>query len=156
VAHYRRFVMKDGTVRTNPGRNNPDVVRPAGEIDPRLHVLRFGANRILAVIYGLHPDCIGGTQYSADYPHHLAEALRRSLGAEWRVILLNAACGNINHIDVHNPDQKSGPAESRRIGETLAAAVLQALAKEQPLDGSRLVVKRAEVTCRLRQPNPEE
>ena len=31
VAQYRRYVMKGGTVRTNPGRNNPNVVRPAGE-----------------------------------------------------------------------------------------------------------------------------
>src|SRR5262245_43462298 len=86
VAHYRRYVMKGGAVRTNPGRGNPNVVRPAGEIDPRLHVLRFADRRVLAVIYGLHPDCVGGTRYSADYPHHLTEVLRHAPGASWRVV----------------------------------------------------------------------
>jgi hypothetical protein len=156
VAHYRRYVMKNGTVRTNPGRNNPEVVRPAGEIDPRVHVLRFHEAGILAVIYGNHPDCVGGTQYSADYPYHLTEALRSSLGPEHRVIFFNACCGNINHIDVNNPVQKSGPDESRRIGRTLAAAVTEALRDGQPLTVDRLVARNAEVTCRLRRPSPEE
>lgn len=133
VAHYRRYVMKDGSVRTNPSRGNANVVRPAGEIDPRVHVLRFPAARALAVIYGLHPDCVGGTQLSADYPHHMTEVLRHALGAEWRVIFFNACCGNINHVNVNDVKQKSGPDESKRIGDALAMAVLGALKKEEPL-----------------------
>ena len=156
VAHYRRYVMKDGSVRTNPGRNNPAVVRPAGEIDPRVHVLRFETNRLLAVIYGLHPDCVSGTRYSADYPHHLTEVLRHALGAQWRVIFFNACCGNINHIDLRNAKQRSGPEESRRIGEALALATLEALKKGQPLAADRLAARTREVVCRLRRPRPED
>lgn len=152
VAHYRRFVMKDGKVRTNPGRGNPEVVRPAGEIDPRVHVLRLADRRLLTVIYGLHPDCVGGTRYSADFPHHLAEALRESEGAGWQTVFLNAACGNINHIDVNNPSQKSGPDESRRIGRELAHAVRAALPAGQTLRPDRLEVRSSRVRCRLRKP----
>jgi hypothetical protein len=156
VAHYRRFVMADGTVRTNPGRNNPNVVRPAGEIDPRMHVLRFGSARILTVIYGLHPDCVGGNHYSADYPHHLAEALRESEGPQWRVIYFNAACGNINHVDVKDAAQRSGPEESRRIGRTLAAAASAALKNGTPVPTDVLAARSATVTCRLRRPSAAE
>ena len=156
VAFYRRFIMKDGSVRTNPGRNNPDVVRPAGEIDPRVHVLRFGSSKILGVIYGVHPDCVSGTRYSADYPHHLTEALQESQGADWRVIYLNACCGNINHINVKDPGQRSGPEESRRIGLKLAAAVGEALRKGEPLAVDRIAARRTTVTSRLRRPKPEE
>src|SRR5438046_1181184 len=78
--------LQERSVRTNPGRHNPNVVRPAGEIDPRVHVLRLEAARFLVVIYGCHPDVVGGTQYSADYPHHLTETLQHALGAEWRVL----------------------------------------------------------------------
>jgi hypothetical protein len=156
VAHYRRYLMKDGSVRTNPGHNNPNIARPAGEIDPRLHILRFETNRILAVIYGLHPDCVSGTRYSADFPHHLTEVLRHALGAQWRVIFFNACCGNINHIDVRNAKQRSGPEESRRIGERLALATLEALKKGQPLATNRLTAQTRAVVCRLRRPRAED
>jgi hypothetical protein len=156
IAHYRRYVMKDGSVRTNPGRGNANIVRAAGEIDARVHVLNFTTNRILLVIYGMHPDCVGGTRYSADYPHHMTEALRHALGAQWRVIFFNACSGNINHIDVRNPKQGSGPDESRRLGQTLALAALDALKKGQPLPTDRLGAACREVSCRLRTPRPED
>lgn len=156
VAHYRRFLMKDGRVRTNPGRNNPDVVRPAGEIDPRVHTLRFGSARVLVVIYGLHPDTVSGTRYSADYPFYLAEALRETEGRDWRVLFLNAACGDINHIDLRNPAQKSGPAEAERIGRALAAAVRNSLGKGVPLAPDHLAARESTVHSRLRRPSAEE
>ena len=155
VAHYRRFVMKDGSVRTNPGRGNPNIVRPAGTIDPRLHVLRCADRRVLVVLYGLHPDCVGGTRYSADFPHHLSEVLRHALGAEWRVLFLNACCGNINHINVKDPKQKSGPEESKRIGQALALAALEALKKGRTLTGP-LRARSREVVCKLRRPRAED
>jgi hypothetical protein len=156
VGHIRRYFMKDGSLRTNPGRNNPDVVRPAGEIDPRVTVLRFRTRKILAVIYGCHPDTVGGTQYSADYPAHLAAAVKERLGAEWRVIFLNACCGNINHIDLANPAQKGGPDEARRLGRLLADATLEALKKGEPLVVDDLEAAHTTVECRLRKPKPEE
>ena len=153
IAFYRRYVMKDGSVRTNPGRNNPMVVRPAGQIDPRVHVLNFTSQRILAVFFGMHPDCVSGTQYSADYPYHMTQVLRHSLGDAWRVIFLNTCCGNINHININNAKQRSGPDESRRLGETLAQAVLAALKQGDELKDPQLGAQTREVTCRLRRPH---
>ncbi len=156
IAHYRRYIMKDGSVRTNPGRGNKDIVRPAGEIDPRVHVLQFHTHKILTVIYGMHPDCVGGTQFSADYPHHLTETLRHALGHDWRVLFLNACSGNINHINVNDPKQLKGPEESKRLGEALALAVLEALKKGEPLKVDKLVAKSKQVPGKLRKPLPAE
>ncbi|MFN3648828.1 MAG: hypothetical protein ACK47B_04530 [Armatimonadota bacterium] len=156
VAFYRRFRMRDGSVRTNPGRSNPEVVEPAGTIDPRVHLLRFPDRKVVTVLYGLHPDCVSGTQYSADYPAHLSEALRERLGADWRVVFLNTCCGNINHIDVKNAAQKSGPEESRRIGRQLAASALAALAKGGEALSGPLQARSTGVKSRLRRPTPEE
>jgi hypothetical protein len=156
IAHYRRYVMKDGSVRTNPGRNNPQVVRPAGQIDPRVHVLNFTTQRILAVLYGMHPDCVSGTQYSADFPHHLTQVLRHALGDQWRVIFLNTCCGNINHIDLGNAKQRSGPEEARRLGQTLALTVLAALKKGDELKIDRLAAQTRELACRLRRPRAQD
>lgn len=133
VAFYRRFFMKDGTFRTNPGRGNPNIDRPAGEIDPTVTVYRFPGSKSLLVIFGVHPDVVGGHQYSADYPAHLVARLRDQYGPDWGVLFLNAACGDINHVDVSNPNQKKGVEESTRIGRTIAEGAIRAIKKAETL-----------------------
>ena len=39
LAFNRRFWMKDGTVLTNPGKLNPDIVRPESIIDPEIPLM---------------------------------------------------------------------------------------------------------------------
>lgn len=156
VAFYRRFVMRDGTVRTNPGRRNPAVVRPAGEVDPRLHTLRFPGSGLLLVIYGVHPDTVGGTQFSADYPGFLVRKLREEVGPRWRPIFFNAACGNINHIDVDDPDQPKGEAMAEKIGAALAGAAAAALRESRPLPLTDLAVSQITLPTPLRRPSAEE
>ena len=150
VAFIRRYLMKDGTVRTNPGRGNPDIVRAMGEIDPNVYVLSFQKARTLLVSYGLHPDCVSGTQFSADYPGHLTTAVRESLGADWNVIYLNACCGNVNHINVKNTGQRSSPEESQRIGRTLARAALTAHRNGALISVDRLGARTQAVQCPVR------
>ncbi|MBR5507986.1 MAG: hypothetical protein IKV88_08075, partial [Clostridia bacterium] len=41
ISFVRNYYMKDGTVRTNPGRKNPDIVKPCTENDPEVPVLAF-------------------------------------------------------------------------------------------------------------------
>lgn len=86
LPHYRRYWMRDGTVVTNPGFLNPDVVKPAGEIDPRMPVLFAedgeGAPLLTWVNYSMHLDTVGGTWISADYPYFLGRMLARAKGPD--------------------------------------------------------------------------
>src|SRR5262249_31133137 len=87
ISFNRRFVMKDGGVRTWMRLHDPNVVRPAGPIDPDvgLVLLRSAeSGQPLAVLsnFALHLDTVGGTLWSADYPYYLEQALRKSLGRE--------------------------------------------------------------------------
>lgn len=150
LAFYRRFRMKDGTITTNPGRGNPNIAAPVGTVDPTLTVVRFPESRALVLIFGLHPDTLGGTRYSADYPAHLTTRVQEQLGSDWNVLFLNAACGNINHIDVHNPRQGGGPAESVRIGRALGEATLRALDAAEPLTIDTIGFASEVVSSRLR------
>ena len=71
VGFNRRYLMKDGTTKTNPGVNNPDIVKSIGLLDERVNVIRFerecGDNVVIGN-YGNHPDVIGGNLVSADWP----------------------------------------------------------------------------------------
>lgn len=78
IAFIRRYVMKDGSIKTNPGVNNPEIDHPVGETDNEVTMLRFDredAETLVLVNFGCHPDTIGGTKLSAArYIHemHLA------------------------------------------------------------------------------------
>ncbi len=98
LSFNRRFHMKDGTVQFNPGKLNPNIVRPAGPIDPDVGLLRFRAgdkDLALLTVFALHLDTVGGTEYSADFPFHLERKLRSVLGAEGVSLFGAGTCGDI-------------------------------------------------------------
>jgi hypothetical protein len=132
ISFNRRFHMKDGTVRTNPGSLNPDIVNAAGPIDPELAILsvQAGGRRVAALtVFALHCDTTGGTEYSADFPCFLERELRASLGADFISAFGAGTCGNINHIDVARKERRS----AKELGVALGQDVLSALPKLAPI-----------------------
>ncbi|MFQ6133452.1 MAG: hypothetical protein ACE5R4_15525, partial [Armatimonadota bacterium] len=137
LAFNRRFRMKDGSVRTNPGVLNPDIVEPVAPIDPGVRILRIDdvAGRPLALVvnYALHLDTHGGSKISADFPYFLRQTLAGALSPPPTTLFLNGTCGDINHIDVKAP-RESGRQVTQRIGTSLAAEVLRALPRATPIE----------------------
>ena len=131
ISFNRRYLMKDGSFRTNPGKLNPDVVRPAGPIDPALSMVYFESldKKPVAILvnFALHVAIVGGNRFSSDFPGIMSELIGKVKGEEFVTIFTNGTSGNINHVNVSNPDQLSGFDESRRIGTILAGRVLSAL-----------------------------
>ena len=131
ISFNRRFLMKNGTFRTNPGKSNPNIVRPAGPIDPALSIVYFESldKKPVAILvnFALHVAVLGGNRFSSDFPGVMSELIGKVKGEDVVTIFTNGTSGNINHIDVSNPNQLSGFDESRRIGTILAGRVLSAL-----------------------------
>lgn len=135
ISFVRRYIMRDGKVRTNPGFNNPDIVRPAGEIDPEVGVLRIddADGNIIGVVtnFACHCDTVGGNKISADYPGELSRTLKRVYGQNLVSIFLFGACGNINHNDYmgESPALYNNPARPHHItmGRILAGEVIKVL-----------------------------
>jgi hypothetical protein len=80
----RRFVMRDGTEVTHPGKMHPEIVRPSGPVDPRVNVLavRTPDARLTGVVvsFGCHCTVVeGASEYSADYVYWMREHLKRLL-----------------------------------------------------------------------------
>lgn len=130
LSFNRRFHMRDGTVRFNPGRLNPDIVRVAGPIDPEVGLVRFdsgGDPLACLTVFALHLDTVGGTEYSGDYPYYLAQHLRERFGDDFVSLFGAGTCGDINHIDVSQNLPQKGQVEAERIGSQLAETVVARL-----------------------------
>lgn len=159
LAFNRRYVMKDGSVRTNPGKKNPDIVRPAGPTDPEVGLLQFrreGKPFAGLTVYALHLDTTGGTEFAADYPFYLARGLKAKLGDDYFSIFGIGTCGDVNHIDLSNEGQLKGHDECSRIGGTLAATVIAALDKLSPVEEPKLASASTTVAMPLQRFTAEE
>ena len=100
VSFIRRYRMKDGSVRTNPGINNPNVKEPLGTPDETVQLVRFrrtGAPDIAIVNFGTHPDTIKGTKFSADWPGVVRRTFESAIGDGVKCMFLNGAQGDVNN-----------------------------------------------------------
>jgi hypothetical protein len=157
LSFNRRFHMKDGSVRFNPGVLNPDIVRPAGPIDPQVGIilLRDAAGRpprAALVNFALHLDTVGGTQYAADFPFYAEQALRAEWGENFVLLFGTGTCGDINHIDVSRKER----AKTDAIGRTLADTVRGRSAALPPVDRPSLAVRSEIVRAPLQRYTPEQ
>lgn len=141
----RRFFMKDGTVGWNPGKLNPDIVRPAGPVDTSLPVLYFesiGDQKPVAsyVNVSLHLDTTGGFQFSADYPYTIERILKLAKGADFFSLFTIGASGNVNHFDITKKDSQGSFEEAARIGAVLAGDVLKVIQEAPAISNTAIQV----------------
>jgi neutral ceramidase len=156
LSFNRRYHMKNGQVRFNPGQLNPEIVRPAGPIDPEagwLLVHGRGSEQPLGglVIFACHCDTAGGTEYSADFPYYLGQTLKGGFGEHFIPAFAAGTCGDINHINVSVKENVKGFALSERIGTTLGSTVLAAM-KQGAGEGNG-VVRRPRPTLEIGRPS---
>ena len=154
VSFNRRYHLKDGTVVTNPGISNPNVVGAAGPVDTDLPFVLITKDKQPVgslTLFAMHLDTVGGTEYSADYPGHLANELRREFGEKFISVFGTGTCGDINHIDVSGRRKN----DARLIGQQLAVSVLSARPR-QPLASPSLSAISARLELPLRKVSGEQ
>jgi neutral ceramidase len=141
VSFNRRFVMRDGSVRTWMNLDNPEVVRSAGPIDPQIGILsvKDETGKSLGILsnFALHLDTVGGVKWSADYPHFIEQTLRKSAGPDVISIFGTGCCGDINHVDPRRPERHKADF----IGNSLGDSIHKQLAQLKRLERTSLVVK---------------
>ncbi len=128
IAFNRRYHMKGGSVRFNPAINNPDIIGPAGPIDPQVGIVLFskpGASDPSSIIvsFAMHPDTTGGTLYSADYIHGLDVRLKNTFGPNFKVMFGTGTCGDINNRNVHTEKQRMADELGSMLGDTVVNAI---------------------------------
>lgn len=155
VSFNRRFVQKDGSVRTWVGLEYASTVRSAGPIDPEIPLLKVkhpdGRPRAIFSNFALHLDTVGGTKWSADYPVFISNVLRESLGPDVISIFGTGCCGDINHVNPRGTARNTTDVIGRAVGHTILAA----LPSLEPIDKPVLAVRSAEVRLPLQPADAE-
>jgi neutral ceramidase len=127
VSFNRRFVTRDGSVRTWMNLANPDVVRAAGPIDPEIGVVlvrdESGNPQTVLSNFALHLDTVGGMLWSADYPYFIEQTLQKSFGGKVTSIFGTGCCGDINHVDPSRSERNKTDVIGNSIGESIYAQI---------------------------------
>ena len=104
ISFGRRYLMKNGKVQTNPGTNNPDIVKPAGPPpDESVQVLRIdreGGKPICMINFQTHPDVVGGETITADWPGLTRTVFEAATLGKAHCIVINGTQGDLNHCNV--------------------------------------------------------
>ncbi len=170
IGFNRRYLMKDGTTKTNPGVNNPDIVRSIGLLDERVNVIRFergcGDNVVIGN-YGNHPDVIGNNKASADWPGFTRRIFEKAVD-NTKCIFFNGAQGDINHVNVKPvggdlngmfndfDDVTRGYAHSRHMGNVVAGALMNVYEKVEFLPVDEIKFVEEVVNVAANKPTPDE
>ena len=152
ISFLRRYRMKDGSIRTNPGVGNPDIAAPLGSLDETVRVLRIrrrGKCDIAVVNFATHPDVVGGELVSGDWPAMARRTFERAEPGA-RCVFFNGAQGDVNHVCIDpgpgeleglHPDFDGvdrGYEHARHMGRVVAAAALSAWGKCVPAKGGAI------------------
>lgn len=163
-SHNRRWQMRDGTVRMNPGYQNPDALRPAGPTDPEVGVLAIidEQHSPIAVLanYALH--YVGGPfalAVSADYFGAFDRALQRMAGRDFVAVMMNGCCGDLNNCDFTQPP----PAyphpfyQVERVADVVASRAYGALRRIREYDAAPVLGAASRpMAFRRREPSADE
>jgi len=134
IAFVRRYRMTDGKIRTNPDVKKYGLpVCYCDEPDNTVRIIRFvreGKKDIAYVNFSTHPDVIGGSRFSADWPGFVRRFVEKD-NPDALCISVTGFQGDSNHVNFFKmtsaerfPHGK-GYDHSRYMGRVIADTVKQ-------------------------------
>ena len=170
ISFARRYIMKDGSIKTNPGVNNPDIVKAAGVVDESVNVLRFDridGKKLVFVNFATHPDVVGGSKISADWPGLTRKVVEKAIDNSL-CIFVNGAQGDVNHVNVHPKggdfngmfndfdDVARGYDHAQHMAYVVASGVLQCFSKVNYVDDVEIVCKEKNIAVKANKADASE
>ena len=127
LSFIRRYRMKDGSVKTNPGSKWQDIIEPAGKSDNDVRLLRFKREEkkdIALVNFCTHPDVVARSYISADWPGFVRRFVEKDHD-DAHCLLVNGFQGDVNHINFQAEPEKRGKGyeHAEHMGRVIADTV---------------------------------
>jgi neutral ceramidase len=152
-------------VQMNPGVGNPNLVEPAGPVDPEVSFLSVQSieGKPIAVLgnYSLHyVGGVPGGHISADYFAIFADRIQELLKADRQDppfvgIMSNGTSGDVNNINFRGPSEKHPPyAKMRIVANDVAQEVFRVYKTIEHHDWVRLQGAQSELTLKVRNATP--
>ncbi len=131
VGFNRRFRMQSGFANTHPGQGNPDIIEPAGPIDPEVGVIAAwnddGQLVGCVVNYACHATASPGG-ISANYIYYLEQVIRGVMGPDVVVVFTAGAAGDVTQVDNRSPHtRRAAEAASRFVGGCIGAEAVKVM-----------------------------
>lgn len=160
ISFIRRYRMKDGSVQTNPGVNNPNTDHALGTPNDTVKLIKIereGGDNVFIVNFGTHPDTIGGEYISADWPGFVRSTVEGAL-PDTKCVFLLAPQGDVNHIDTSpspaNPTRLHDTFDgcprsyehSRHMGRVIAGEVLKICGTAEEISANELAFSSKKIT----------
>ncbi len=159
VAFNRRFLMKNGLTYTHPGQGNPDIIKPAGPVDPEVGVIgAWNSDGKLAgciVNFACHATTSPGG-ISANYIYYLEKVIRGMFGEQVIVVFVPGTSGDVTQVDNLSPYQHPQPEQwAQLVGGRVGAEAVKVLLSMTP--GAMGPVASADTSFEVerRAPSPE-
>ncbi|MFO0956570.1 MAG: neutral/alkaline non-lysosomal ceramidase N-terminal domain-containing protein [Isosphaeraceae bacterium] len=154
-------------VRMNPTPGSPDLVEPAGPVDPELSILAAVQPNGLPVAalanYSLHyVGGVGAGHVSADYFGFFASRLATLLSAEHEdppfvAMMTNGTSGDVNNIDFRTARPAAKPYERiAEVGNTVACEAQRVIEGITYRKAVSLDARAAEISLQVRKPSRDE
>ncbi len=159
VAFNRRFKMRGGGTVTHPGQRNPDILEPAGPVDPEVGVIGAwdAKGKLLGCVvnFACHATTSPGG-ISANYIHYLEKVIQGYYGKDAVVVFLNGASGDITQVNNQSPYRyPTGERWAQLVGARVGSEALKVLLSMEPRTLLPVDYRTKILKIKRRPPSPE-
>jgi len=160
LSFIRRFRMKDGSTRTNPGIGNPDIDCPISQPDDELQLMRIvreGRDDIVIINFQCHADTIGGDKYSSDWPGFVRRSFEGAVPGT-KCLFFNGAEGDTNHYNVFAPAYRTakGYKHAQHMGLSVAGEAMKLYTYAEKSEGTKVDFAQVDIEVPSNRGKPED
>ncbi|MBQ5746933.1 MAG: hypothetical protein IIV81_03235, partial [Clostridia bacterium] len=138
--YVRRYIMKNGLVRTNPFGVEADIVKPSEESDNTVRLVRFrreGKRDIAFVNYQVHADSVGKEYFSADWPGFARRKVEKVLKDVYCAVMVGFQ-GDTGTMNFMAPPQSTDTPRYILVGNAIADTVVSLWDKAEECEGDTI------------------